>query len=115
SIAKGEVVVIIGPSGGGKSSLLRTINVLQPLSSGKIILEGEDLTSGLLDENIIRQRVGMVFQQYHLFPHLTVLKNLTLAPRRVFREKASSAEERGRELLEKVGLSDRTDHYPDQL
>jgi polar amino acid transport system ATP-binding protein len=115
SIAKGEVVVIIGPSGGGKSSLLRTINVLQPISSGKIILEGEDLTSGLLDENVIRQRVGMVFQQYHLFPHLTVLKNITLAPRRVFREKVSTAEERGRELLEKVGLSDRTDHYPDQL
>lgn len=114
-VRKGEVVVIIGPSGGGKSSLLRTVNMLQPVTSGRIILEGDELTSGKLDENVIRQRVGMVFQQYHLFPHLTVLRNLTLAPRRVYGEPTAEAGKRARELLERVGLGDRADHYPDQL
>ncbi len=114
-VRQGEVVVIIGPSGGGKSSLLRTINVLQPVTSGRIVLEGEEITSGKLDENVIRQRVGMVFQQYHLFPHLTVLKNLTLAPRRVYSEPVAEAERRAKELLDRVGLADRADHYPDQL
>ncbi|CUX07052.1 putative amino acid transport protein, ATP-binding protein [Agrobacterium fabacearum S56] len=111
----GQVVVIIGPSGGGKSSLLRTVNMLQSIQSGQIILEGTNIAVGKHDVNVIRQRVGMVFQQYHLFPHLTVLRNLTLAPRRVLKETRQETEARARELLEKVGLSQRADHYPDQL
>ncbi|WAJ31353.1 amino acid ABC transporter ATP-binding protein [Jeongeupella avenae] len=115
TVRRGEVVVLIGPSGGGKSSLLRTVNVLQPITRGRILLEGEEISAGGVDEDTIRQRVGMVFQQYHLFPHLTVLKNLTLAPRRVFREPAAEAEVRARELLARVGLSEKAGHYPDQL
>ncbi len=111
----GQVVVIIGPSGGGKSSLLRTVNMLQPIQSGQIILGGTNIAVGKQDVNKIRQRVGMVFQQYHLFPHLTVLGNLTLAPRRVLKETREEIEARARELLNKVGLSQRADHYPDQL
>lgn len=83
SIRKGEVAVIIGPSGGGKSSLLRSVNLIQPIASGHIILSGEKLNAPGVDINLVRQRIGMVFQQYHLFPHLSILGNLTLAPRRV--------------------------------
>ncbi|TAA50803.1 amino acid ABC transporter ATP-binding protein [Shinella sp. JR1-6] len=115
TVEKGQVIVIIGPSGGGKSSLLRTVNLLQPVQSGRIVLEGEDIATGRQDVNAIRQRVGMVFQQYHLFPHLTVLRNLTLAPRRVLKETRGQAEARALELLRKVGLSERANHYPDQL
>ncbi len=115
SVQKGQVIVIVGPSGGGKSSLLRTVNMLQPVQSGQILLEGEDIATGKQNINAIRQRVGMVFQQYHLFPHLTVLRNLTLAPRRVLKEDTKVSEARAHELLKKVGLSERADHYPDQL
>ncbi|KRQ11346.1 amino acid ABC transporter ATP-binding protein [Bradyrhizobium manausense] len=115
SVRQGEVVVIIGPSGSGKSSLLRTVNMLQPVTRGEIVLEGEDLLSGKQDVNKVRQRVGMVFQHYNLFPHLTVLKNLTLVPRRVLREPTAESEARARELLAKVGLADKVASYPDQL
>lgn len=115
SVQAGEVVVIIGPSGGGKSSLLRSVNVLQPITSGQIILEGQDLSAKGQDENRIRQRVGMVFQHYNLFPHLTALRNLTLAPRRVLGEPTRDAEARARDLLRRVGLADKENHFPDQL
>ncbi len=114
-VQRGEVVVIVGPSGGGKSSLLRSVNLLQPIDAGQIILEGENLVDGQRDENKIRQRIGMVFQHYTLFPHLTALKNLTLAPRRVLRETQIAAEARANELLARVGLQDKAHHYPDQL
>ena len=115
SVAKGEVVVIVGPSGGGKSSLLRSANILQPIQSGHIRLEGQDIVEGGLDEDRVRQRIGMVFQQYHLFPHMTVLGNLTLAPRRVLKEGSRSAEARATELLDKVGMVDKARCYPGEL
>lgn len=115
SVRQGEVVVIIGASGSGKSSLLRTVNMLQPVAGGEIVLEGENLLSGKQDVNKVRQRVGMVFQHYNLFPHLTVLKNLTLVPRRVLKEPIAESEARARDLLAKVGLADKAGSYPDQL
>ncbi len=114
-VADGEVVVVIGPSGCGKSTLLRTINGLEPVDSGSIQLDGEELTAPGVRWQAVRQRVGMVFQSYELFPHLTVMENLVLAPVRVRGEARAAARERARALLERVGLADRADSYPRQL
>ena len=114
-VADGEVVVIIGPSGCGKSTLLRTINGLEPINSGRIILDGTDLAAPGVSWPEVRRRIGMVFQSYELFPHLTVMGNLTLAPGLVAGELRADASARALKLLERVGLADRADDYPRQL
>jgi polar amino acid transport system ATP-binding protein len=115
SVKRGEVVVIIGPSGSGKSTLLRCINRLEEPTSGKIILDGVDITDRKVDINKIRQRIGMVFQQFNLFPHLTALQNITLGPTKIKGMDKREAEELAMKLLEKVGLADKADYYPSQL
>lgn len=114
-VADGEVVVIIGPSGCGKSTLLRTINGLEPINSGQILFDGNDLAAPGVSWPEVRRRIGMVFQSYELFPHLTVMGNLTLAPGLVAGESRADASERALKLLERVGLADRADDYPRQL
>ncbi len=114
-VEKGEVVVIIGPSGSGKSTLLRCINRLEEPTSGKILLDGVDITDSKVDINKVRQRIGIVFQQFNLFPHLTALQNVTLAPIKIKKMNKKEAEELGMRLLEKVGLADKADYYPAQL
>ena len=114
-VADGEVVVIIGPSGCGKSTILRTINGLEPINSGQILFDGTDLAAPGVSWPEVRRRIGMVFQSYELFPHLTVMGNLTLAPGLVAGESRADAEERAHKLLERVGLADRADDYPRQL
>ena len=114
-VRSGEVLTIIGPSGSGKSTLLRCVNLLEPLNAGRIFFEGEEITRKGADLSRIRQRIGMVFQQFNLFPHLTVMNNLTLATRRIRRQPRAEAEARARELLERVGLSEKADQHPHQL
>ena len=114
-IHKGEVVVIIGPSGSGKSTFLRTLNLLEEPTSGKIYFEGVDITDPKININKHRQKMGMVFQQFNLFPNMTVLKNMTLAPIKLKKATKSEAEERALKLLERVGLADRANAYPSQL
>ena len=115
SIQKGEVVVIVGPSGSGKSTMLRSLNLLEEPTEGRVIFEGVDLADKSVDVNLHRQRMGMVFQHFNLFPNMTVLKNLTLAPLHAKKEDPAQAEARARALLEKVGLADRADAFPQQL
>lgn len=114
-IKKGEVVVIIGPSGSGKSTFLRSLNLLEVPSSGQIIFEGADITDPKVDINKHRQKMGMVFQQFNLFPHLTILKNMTLAPMKLLKNSKAEAEAKAMELLKRVGLEDRANAYPSQL
>ena len=114
-IHKGEVVVIIGPSGSGKSTFLRTLNLLEEPTGGKIYFEGVDITDPKININKHRQKMGMVFQQFNLFPNMTVLKNMTLAPIKLKKATKSEAEERALKLLERVGLADRANAYPSQL
>jgi ABC-type polar amino acid transport system ATPase subunit len=115
SVAAGDVLTIIGPSGSGKSTLLRTVNLLEPVDSGRIFLEGEEITAKGVNRNAIRQRIGIVFQQFNLFPHLRVIDNLTLAARRVRHLPRKEATARARELLERVGLPEKERSYPHQL
>jgi polar amino acid transport system ATP-binding protein len=114
-VASGEVLTIIGPSGSGKSTLLRCVNLLEPLQSGRIFFEGEEITGRGVDVSAVRQRIGMVFQQFNLFPHLTVMDNLTLATRRIRRRPRAEAEARAAELLARVGLSEKARQHPHQL
>ena len=114
-IKKGEVVVIIGPSGCGKSTFLRTLNLLEEPTGGHIYFEGTDITSKHANINVHRQKIGMVFQQFNLFPHMTLLKNMTLAPIKLLKVSKEDAEKRAMELLERVGLADRANSYPSQL
>lgn len=114
-IKKGEVVVIIGPSGSGKSTYLRSLNLLEAPTSGKIIFEGVDITDPKVNINLHRQKMGMVFQQFNLFPHMTILKNMTLAPIKLLKMSKEEAEKRALELLDRVGLKDRANAYPSQL
>jgi polar amino acid transport system ATP-binding protein len=115
SVDLGEVLVIIGASGSGKSTLLRCVNLLEPIQSGRIFLEGEEITLQGANVSDIRQRIGIVFQQFNLFPHLTAIDNLTLAARRIRKMPRAEAERRGRELLASVGLKEKADQHPHQL
>ncbi|MBQ0012230.1 MAG: amino acid ABC transporter ATP-binding protein [Clostridiales bacterium] len=114
-IKRGEVVVIIGPSGSGKSTFLRSLNLLERPTKGTITFEGVDITSPVIDINKLRQKMGMVFQHFNLFPHLTILNNMTLAPRKLLKMSKADAEKRALELLDKVALKDRAKAYPNQL
>ena len=114
-IRKGEVVVVIGPSGSGKSTFLRSLNLLERPTSGTITFEGIDITSPDNDINKYRQKMGMVFQHFNLFPHLTILDNMTLAPRKLLKMSKADAEAKALELLRKVALEDRANAYPSQL
>ena len=114
-IKKGEVVVVIGPSGSGKSTFLRCLNLLEEPTGGEIIFEGKNITDKKVNINKLREKMGMVFQQFNLFPHKTVLENITIAPIKVKKMKKSDAEAKAIRLLEKVGLENKKDVYPAQL
>ncbi len=114
-IHQGEVVAIIGPSGCGKSTFLRSMNLLEQPTSGRILFEGTDITDKSVDINKMRQKIGMVFQQFNLFPNYTIKDNITLAPIKLGLMNAKEAEQRAMELLERVGLPERADSYPSQL
>jgi polar amino acid transport system ATP-binding protein len=115
SVAAGEVLVVIGPSGSGKSTLLRCVNLLEPLDSGRIWFEGREITAKGVNVSEVRQRIGIVFQQFNLFPHLRVMDNLTLAARRIKKLPRREAEQRAHVLLERVGLGEKARAYPHQL
>ena len=114
-IKRGEVVVIIGPSGSGKSTLLRSMNLLEEATNGKVIFEGVDITDKKNDLFAMREKMGMVFQQFNLFPNMTVMENITLSPIKTKGESKEVAEKRAQELLEKVGLPDKATAYPQSL
>lgn len=115
NVQEGEVVVILGPSGCGKSTLLRCINGLEEIQSGSVIVQGKEISGVKESAGILRQKVGMVFQSYDLFPHLSVLENIMLSPVKVQKRRKDEVKEEALELLEKVGLSDKADSYPRQL
>ena len=114
-IRKGDVLVVVGASGSGKSTFLRCLNLLEEPTGGRIFFEGVDITDKSVDINLHRQKMGMVFQQFNLFPHLNVMRNMTIAPIKLLRQDKQTAEENAKRLLEKVGLQDRAEAYPSQL
>jgi len=115
ALAEHEVVALIGPSGSGKSTLLKTINLLEPIDDGRILLGDTDISDPRVDVDRVRARIGVVFQHLNLFPHLSVLDNVTLAARKVHRTSRAEAEERGMALLERIGLADKAREHPDRL
>jgi len=115
AVAEHEVVCMIGASGSGKSTLLRCVNLLEPVDRGRILVRDQELTARGVDVNVVRRRIGIVFQAYNLFPHMRVLDNITLAPRKALKLPRAEAEARALELLERFGLSDKRDDYPDRL
>jgi polar amino acid transport system ATP-binding protein len=115
TVSEHDVVCLIGASGSGKSTLLRCVNMLERIDSGRILVEGRDITARGVDVNSVRRQIGIVFQAFNLFPHMTVLRNITLAPRDVLGLSASQAEERAVTLLERFGLADKRNEYPDRL
>ena len=114
-VAPHEVVCLIGPSGSGKSTLLRCINLIEPLDGGRVVLEGEEISARGVDQDAIRQRIGIVFQAFNLFPHMTVLENITLAPVRVLGKDRAAARAEAERLLARFDLADKRDEYPDRL
>ena len=114
-VEKGEVVVIVGPSGSGKSTFLRCLNLLEIPTGGQVLFKDVDITDKKVDINIHRQKMGMVFQHFNLFPHMTVLENMTLAPMHLLKQSKEEAEAKAMNLLQRVGLADRADAYPSQL
>jgi polar amino acid transport system ATP-binding protein len=115
SVAEHEVICLIGASGSGKSTLLRCINLLEPVDAGRIVVAGEEITRPGVDVNLVRRRIGIVFQAFNLFPHMSVLGNVTLAPRLALGQSRGESEERARMLLGRFGLSDKVEAYPDHL
>ncbi|HWA67965.1 MAG TPA: amino acid ABC transporter ATP-binding protein [Mycobacteriales bacterium] len=115
TVDEGQVVVLIGGSGSGKSTLLRCINLLEVVTDGEILLDGEEITDPRIDVDAIRRRIGVVFQAYNLFPHMTALRNVALGPRVVGRMSRAEAAQRARSLIERVGLGDKASSYPDRL
>jgi polar amino acid transport system ATP-binding protein len=115
AVAEHEVVCLIGASGSGKSTLLRCVNLLEPIDAGRIVVNGEEITARGVDVNRVRRGIGIVFQAFNLFPHMTVLRNVTLAPTKVLKTPARQAEQEARQLLDRFGLSDKRDDYPDRL
>jgi polar amino acid transport system ATP-binding protein len=115
SIASGEVVVVCGPSGSGKSTLIRTINALEPIQEGRLIVDGQNVHDPKTDLNLLRAEIGFVFQQFNLYPHLTVLENITLAPMKIRGVDKVTAETKAKTLLKKVGLEEKAPAYPGQL
>ncbi|MEQ1785577.1 MAG: ATP-binding cassette domain-containing protein, partial [Acidimicrobiales bacterium] len=115
SVAEHEVVALIGASGSGKSTLLRCVNLLEPIDDGRVLLDGEDISEPGHDVDTVRRRIGIVFQSYNLFPHMSVLGNVTLAPRRVLGVERTVAEASARALLDRFGLADKADDFPDRL
>ena len=115
NVAEHEVVCLIGASGSGKSTLLRCINLLEEINAGRIWIEGEEITGRGVNVNKVRRRIGIVFQAFNLFPHMSVLQNVTLAPRKVLKMSVADADARGMELLSRFGLADKRDEYPDRL
>jgi polar amino acid transport system ATP-binding protein len=114
-VAEGDVVCLIGASGCGKSTMLKCANLIEPIHGGRILLEGEEITTETTDPDRVRRHIGIVFQAYNLFPHMNVLRNVTLAPRRVLGMPQAVAEEQARELLARFGLADKVEEYPDRL
>ena len=115
TVKRGEVIAIIGPSGCGKSTFLRSINLLEPPTSGQILVDGIDITSSHVDINKMRQRIGMVFQQFNLFPNMTIKRNVMLAPMELKKMTSSEASRKADELLRRIGLADKANSYPDSL